>query len=206
VIKAVFFDFDGVLTLDKTGSLTTTRYLSQATGLEHAQVKAAFTRHNEDLTLGRCTHADLWGAICHDLGVKLDIALLSEAFTSTPLNNAMLALARQLRPSYVVGIITDNKQDRIACIERLHSLSELFDPIVVSASVGSSKSDRRIFSKALALACVRPSECVFIDNNAQNLVAPREMGIDGVYFDDEANDLPRLSRELLERGVAGGDA
>jgi len=57
MIKAVFFDFDGVLTTHKTGSLTTTRFISQATGIDHTRVEAAFSRYNEDLTRGTCRYA-----------------------------------------------------------------------------------------------------------------------------------------------------
>jgi putative hydrolase of the HAD superfamily len=206
MIKALFFDFDGVLTLDRTGSLTTTRYISVATGIDHARVTAAFATYNDDLTRGRCTHAEVWAEICNDLMADVDIALLERAFASTPLNVEMLALATRLRPSYIIGVITDNKQDRMDCIEGLHGLSYIFQPIVVSAAVGSTKTDRAIFEHALALADVAPSECIFIDNSARNLAVPRAMGIDAIHFDDEANDIPKLIGELRERHVVVGDA
>ena len=96
MIKALFFDFDGVLTMDKTGSLTTTRYLSHATGIEHMRVKAAFARFNEDLIRGKCTHASIWDEVCRDIGTNIDIALLDRAFASTPIDDEMLALAKRL--------------------------------------------------------------------------------------------------------------
>jgi len=88
------------------------------------------------------------------------------------------------------------------CLERLHRLSSLFQPIVVSASVGSTKADRAIFDKALAIAQAKPSECIFIDNNARNLAVPRAMGIDTIHFDDEARDVSKLTGELRKRRVA----
>ena len=107
------FDFDGVLTNDKTGSFTTTRYLSQRTGIELSKVQAAFRRFNNDLTLGRTTHAVVWGEICTDLEQIVSFDLLEAAFESTPLSEPMLAIARGLRSRYSVGIVTDNKKDRI---------------------------------------------------------------------------------------------
>jgi len=97
MIKALFFDFDGVLTMDKTGSLTTTRYLSHATSIEHTRVKAAFARFNEDLIRGKCTHASISDEVCRDIGTNIDIALLDRAFASTPIDDEMLALAKRLR-------------------------------------------------------------------------------------------------------------
>ena len=201
MIKAIFFDFAGVLTRDKTGSLTTTRYISEATGIDPARIKAAFERFNEDLTRGRCTHAQIWPEICRDLRADIDIRVLEGAFASTPLNTEMFTLAMRLRPHFDVGVITDNKQDRMDCIERLHRLSSAFHPVVVSAAVGSTKGDCAIFEHALALSRVRACECIFIDNDARNLSVPHKMGIVGLHFDDVANDIPRLIDELRERGV-----
>lgn len=206
MFKAIFFDFDGVVTMDRTGSLTTTRHISRVTGIDPRRVEAAFAPFNDDLTCGRCTHAAIWADIRRALRADVDISLLEDAFASTPLNDEMLALARRLRPRYAVGVITDNKQDRMDCIERLHGLSSRFDPIVVSAAVGSTKTSRRIFEHALALARVEPKECIFIDNSVRNLLVPREMGMDGIHFDDVANDVPGLADALAARGVLFDDA
>jgi hypothetical protein len=46
LIEAIFFDYDGVLTLDQTGSLTTNRFLSERTGIPYDEVRRAFARHN----------------------------------------------------------------------------------------------------------------------------------------------------------------
>jgi FMN phosphatase YigB (HAD superfamily) len=206
MFKAVFFDFDGVLTLDRTGSLTTTRYISKVTGIDPRRVEAAFAHFNDDLTRGKCTHAAIWMDIRRALRANIDITLLEQAFASTPLNDEMFALARRLRPRYVVGVITDNKQDRMECIERRHRLSSYFDPIVVSAAVGSTKSHRGIFEHALSSARVEPAECIFIDNSLANLSVPREMGMVGIHFDDGKNDIAGLIAELQERGVVLGGA
>jgi FMN phosphatase YigB (HAD superfamily) len=205
-IRAVMFDFDGVLTNDKTGSLTTTRYLSQRTGIELSRLQAAFRSFNSDLTLGRTTHAAVWGDICADLGQAVGLDLLEEAFESTPLSERMLGVARGLRSRYSVGIITDNKKDRIDALKRLHDLPRLFNPIVVSAEVGLSKDDARIFLGALQLLRVEPEECIFIDNSKDNLIAPNSIGMRTIYFDDEKKDFEALLGELRAHGAIAGDA
>lgn len=206
MIKAIFFDYDGVLTTDKTGSHTTTRYLSQVTGIELSAIKAAFNRYNQDLTLGRATHADIWPDLCIELGQALRIELLHEAFESTPLNAEMLSLARRLRKGHSVGIITDNKQDRMDHLKRHQGLASWFDPIVVSAEIGSDKSSTEIFLHALNRAGARPQEAVFIDNNYENLAAPNALGIQTIFHDDETNDIDALLRHLQALGVRAGDA
>jgi putative hydrolase of the HAD superfamily len=200
------FDFDGVLTTDKTGSLTTTRCLSERTGIELAQVQAVFRKFNNDLTLGRTTHEQVWDSLCGELGQNLSIDLLKEAFESTPMSERMLRLARELRSRYSVGIVTDNKKDRIDCLEKLHGLSSVFDPITVSAEVGLGKDDPRIFLGVLARLGIDPDECVFIDNSRENLIAPGSLGIKTIYFDDDRQDFDGLLTALLAHGVVVSDA
>lgn len=204
MIKAVFFDFDGVLTVDKTGSTTTTRFISQLTGIDLPLVKAAFARHNTDLTLGRTTHSEVWGELCEELGRRIDLALLEEAFESTPMNEEMIKLAQRLRSSYVVGIITDNKKDRIEYLRRRHNLDALFHSVTVSADVGSDKGGQDIFLAALHSAGVEPADAVFIDNNHDNLFVPKSLGMRTCFHDDEVNDVCLLVRALQDVGVAIG--
>lgn len=205
-IRAILFDFDGVLTTDRTGSTTTTRYLSRRTGIELSKVQSAFRRFNDDLTLGRTTHAAAWGEICADLGQAVDFRLLEEAFESTPMSERMLGIARELRSRHAVGIVTDNKKDRIDTLKRLHDLPRLFDPIVVSSEVGIGKEDAGIFLVALQSLRVKAEECVFIDNNADNLVAPEALGMKTIHFDDEKQDFAALLAGLKAHGVIAGDA
>lgn len=205
-IKAVLFDFDGVLTTDRTGSLTTTRYLSNCTGIALSHVQSVFRRFNSDLTLGKTTHERIWDAICLDLGQKLSIEVLEEAFESTPLSTRMLDIAKGLRSKHSVGIVTDNKKDRIDLLKKIHSLPSLFDPIVVSAEVGAGKEGPKIFLEALHRLRISPEECIFIDNCRANLIAPGSLGINTIHFDDEKQDFEELLSVLKALGATVSDA
>jgi len=204
-IKAILFDFDGVLTTDKTGSLTTTRYLSQRTGIELSHVQSVFRRFNDDLTLGKTTHEQIWGRICAELGQTLSMVLLTEAFESTRFNSRMLALARALRSRYAVGIVTDNKKDRIDHLKMVHDLSSLFDPIAVSAEMGVGKDNPAIFLHVMQTLGVDARECIFIDNSRKNLVAPKALGIKTIHFDEEEQDFDALYAALKWHGVVLGE-
>ena len=149
-IKAIFFDYDGVLTLDRTGSLTTNRFLSEQTGIAYDRVRRAFGRHNREMNEGSTSYVEVWPAVCADLEFDVPIELLDKAFESTPLNDAMLRLARDLKARYRVGIISDNKKDRMDHLRRFQRLWEVFDPIVVSANIGGTKADSRIFQAAFS--------------------------------------------------------
>ena len=196
MIKAIFFDYDGVLTIDKTGSLTTTRYLSKCTGLDDTFIRKAFSRYNDDLNTGKITHRDIWRDVCNTLNCEMSLDWLRLAFESTPMNDAMFSLARRLRANYRLGIITDNKKDRIAHLRTYQGLDLLFDPILVSAEFGSGKDSAAIFTHALDRLEIRAEESVFIDNSRQNLAAPLALGMKTIFHDDEQNDVEALTRRL----------
>lgn len=202
-VKAIFFDYDGVLTRDKTGSLTMNRFVSEQTGIPYESVSRAFSRHNKDLNEGKSCYDEIWPALCAELGRDLPRELLIRAFESTPVNERMFCLARELKRAYSVGIITDNKKDRIDYLRQYQRLPELFAPIVVSAEVRCTKADARIFQLASAYLQVDPEDAVFIDNTPCNLVAAAAIGIKTVLFDDERNDVAGLARFLhTEYGVS----
>jgi len=201
MIRTIFFDYDGVLTTDTSGSLTTFRYLSEATGLAFPAISAAFAPYAGDLLTGKVRHAQIWPMACEALGRALDIDLLARAFESTPLNTGMMSLARRLGSRYAVGIITDNNLDRMEHLRRFQHLDSLFDPIVVSAEVGGSKRDKDIFMRALSRAGSAPGECVFIDNSESNLVPARALGMHALFHDDTQNDVAALAHRLEQLGV-----
>ncbi|MBZ5790835.1 HAD-IA family hydrolase [Burkholderia contaminans] len=196
MIKAIFFDYDGVLTTDRTGSLTTIRYLSERSGVEYDIISKAFARHNANLLLGKTTHKAIWREVCESVRHDLDFGWLEAAFLSTPTNAGMFDLARRLKPFYALGIITDNKKDRIDCLRKVQRLDDLFDPIVVSAERGFGKEGVEVFEYALGCLGVKPEEAIFIDNTAANLNAPRQLGMHAILHDDSRNDVDGLIATL----------
>ena len=205
VIRTIFFDYDGVLTTDKSGSLTTFRYLSEASGIAFSTISAAFSPYGGDLITGRLSHAQIWRRACAAMGETLDIGLLVGAFESTPLNTSMFSLAQRLRVNYSVGIITDNNKDRMDHLRKYQGLDSLFSPIVVSADVGSGKRGREIFLHAAFRAGVAPDESIFIDNSEANLVVARALGMHTIFHDDEKNDVSSLMEELELLGARARD-
>lgn len=201
MIRTIFFDYDGVLTTDKSGPLTTFRYLSEASGIALSTISAAFNPYSSDLYTGRANHAQVWREACEAMGETLDVGLLTAAFESTPRNNDMFSLAQRLKVNHVVGIITDNTRDRMDHLRKHQELDALFHPIVVSAEVGSSKRSHDIFLHATSIAGVAPEESIFIDNSESNLVVARALGMHTVFHDDEKNDIDSLMRELESLGA-----
>jgi HAD superfamily hydrolase (TIGR01509 family) len=63
-----------------------------------------------------------------------------------------------------------------------HALFDLFDHIIVSGEVGLIKPDREIFELTLRQIDRKPSACIFIDDNDENVRAAESMGFATVHF------------------------
>ena len=193
-IKGVFFDFDGVITIEKHGSPTIISYISKELGIPYDKVEKAYYKHNKDLLLGNITHRDMWDEFCSDVGQVINYRVLEDAFMNVTIDGKMIDYIKALRKDHLIGMITDNKADRIKAVVENTVLKGLFDVIIISAEVHGRKSEKRIFEEALRQAGLKPSECVFIDNTASNLEKPLEMGFHTVFFDDEKRDYSELDR------------
>lgn len=199
MIKGIFFDFDGVITLEKQGTPPTIAYIAETTGLPADAVEKSYRRHNRALLMGEVTHLDMWRQFCEELEMDIDYEILTGAFLNITLDQAVVDYIRKLKEKYLIGMITDNKVDRIETILKEKGLEELFDVVIISAQVHCGKTEEKIFEEALKRSNLKPQECVFIDNTAQNLEVPAKMGFRTLYFDDEKRDLAELCDILKER-------
>ena len=195
-VKAILFDFDGVLTIDKTGSFTITNYIAKKSGISLALIKSCYYKYNKRLLYGELTHEDMWSDFCKDVGCELDYQILIDSFVSTRLDEKMIGLVKELKKSYLIGMVTDNKSDRIETILKSHNLEEYFDVVAVSAKVHSGKENEEIFKYLLDSLEVEASECIFIDNTAKNLIVPEKMGMQTILFDDEGRDFDMFLRNV----------
>jgi len=197
MIKAVLFDFDGVLTIDKTGSTSITRYLAQQTGLPLEAVKEAYYQFNKALLYGKLVHEEMWQDFCERLHTPIDYQLLIDSFIHTELDEQMIALLKELKQQYHIGLITDNKCDRINAILQHHGWEALFDVVAVSAALHTGKEQPEIFRYVLKQLNLTPEECVFIDNTAKNLIVPKELGMHTILFDDAGRDTEAFRQTLM---------
>ena len=68
----------------------------------------------------------------------------------------------------------------------------------VSYEIGIMKPAREYFEKTLDVLEVKAEECVFIDDNPNNVSAAEELGIAGITF----TDLDQLKSALGEKGIS----
>ncbi|OOM13948.1 HAD family hydrolase [Clostridium saccharobutylicum] len=197
MIKAILFDFDGVLTTDATGSESICNYICMKTGLDIKIFEKEYFKYNDDLLYGKTTHEEIWKKLCEGLNTQIDINILYESFINTPIDNQMMKFIDGLKKqNYKVGMVTDNKKDRIHSIVQYYNWDKVFDVITISAEIGSGKEFNTIFEKTINLMNLDANECLFIDNQEKNLIIPKKIGMNVIYFDHEKRNYEKLVEEF----------
>ncbi len=200
MIKAVFFDFDGVLTIDPNGKTAIFRNLSAALGgMSEATIEQCYVPWNNESKCGRVEWKDIHEKFCACLGVAVPYEIMESSWKTVRKNESMFELAAKLKSNgYKTGIITSNPKERMDVLKQEHHLDDLFDVIVTSADVGSTKSEEIIFKHTLEQAACAADVCVFIDNHESNLVAAKRTGFLTYFYDHETNDINALRYQLKE--------
>lgn len=202
MISTIFFDFDGVLTTDKSGSYTTcTNLQKHIPHIEFDHILRCYRKHHQALLVGEIDHKVMWPDFCACVGEQMEMDVLNQAFRDTPKNEDIFHLCEALKVNYQLGIITDNSKDRFATVKDAMQLTELFTYIIVSGETGFRKKEPNNFRLALAMTNAVATECIFIDNSPANLIAPDKLGFKTIFFDDERNDIVELVRVLQEFGI-----
>jgi len=202
MIKAILFDFDGVLTTDATGTQSICNYICKKTGLDAETFKKEYYQYNKDLLYGKTNHENIWDTLCKGLNTKIDIKILKESFVNTPIDSEMIGIVEKLKQqNYKIAMVTDNKKDRIDNIVDFYDWDKLFDEITISSEVGSGKDNNEIFEKTIKNLNVNADECVFIDNQKKNLIIPESMGIKVIYFDHDNRSYDNLIKEFRKLSI-----
>lgn len=197
MIKAVLFDLDGVLTTDATGTTSIIKYIDEHTDMDKELFEKAYRKHNWKLLYGHTTHEEMWPVLCTDMKQTLDMDILRNAFNKTPMDIEMISLIKSLKDSgYIVGMITDNKRDRVEQIIHYNGLQDIFDVVTISADIGSGKKEKPIFESTIKELDLAYELCAFIDNNQGNLIIPNELGMKTIFYDHNKRDFNQLLTEL----------
>lgn len=90
---------------------------------------------------------------------------------------------------YLLSNISVTFADSYARAEWIRKLFDRFDGLVFSGPIGIAKPGREIFEHILKKYDLKAEECLFIDDNADNIRGAESVGIKGYLFDGDADKL-----------------
>jgi putative hydrolase of the HAD superfamily len=201
VIRAVFFDFGGVLgRLDRPMIAgIEKRYAIPEGGL----LKALYgTPEWEAVQVGQRPEEEWWAAI----GRKLEeisghsVPGIEDEWRGiwSSIDLDVVGLAERLKESYVVGVLSNSTLRLEKDLLEGNGIHDIFHVVINSARIGIAKPDAGIYHHAAQAVGVEPSACVHIDDLPHNVEGAREAGFAAVHH---TGDFPALEASLRALGV-----
>lgn len=173
MIKAIIFDFGGVIVED--------RYTKSVT-----DQSPEFKKAEKSANAGKKVQKEI-------------LSLINKLTPDTPTAYAypdpeIIKLIRDLKLKYKVGILSNNFAVWTKIAKR-QSYMSLFDATVFSSDVGLVKPDSQIYRLMADELSVLPEECVFIDNQPENVDGAIKVGMTAFLYtnvDKLKNDLAKI--------------
>ena len=104
-------------------------------------------------------------------------------------------LIRELKPHYKLALLSNTNEWHFEYGIKPVEVFPLFDTVTLSYEVKAMKPARAIYDDALRKLGVPPSECVYIDDLEENVLAAQALGMQGFLF--RSGDALRESLEQL---------
>jgi putative hydrolase of the HAD superfamily len=192
--KAVGFDYGGVV-YGKPGSYFDAR-VSQLLDMTVEEFRQEYLRVNYKVNNGILSKDVFWEEFLKDLGKseKYDECetLIRSIQNEKTINNEILELVDTLKNNgYKVGLLSNNSLDARKKFEA-HGILDRFDVTIISAEVGLSKPESKIFELFVSQLGVTPQELVLIDDSEHSLSTAREVGFTPLLFTDQEKLLEDL--------------
>jgi epoxide hydrolase-like predicted phosphatase len=132
------------------------------------------------------------------------VNIWERTFTAAKFNEQVLELVKGLKlGGYKVAALSNIEPSRARWL-RQHRIDDYFDIVIFSCEVGlrkpdlpDSPGDGGIYELILNRMKLTPSECLFIDDNSNCLMAAEKLGIKTILFEN----IVQLKNELLKGGV-----
>jgi hypothetical protein len=152
-----------------------------------------------DLLLGNVSEKAYLEDVIARAGWSIGVASLKAVIRCNFHNevDGSVGLLRRLATDRDVVLLSDHAAEWIAYIRAIHPFFHLFKHTFFSFDLKSTKNEPGTFRCVLQALAVSPRECLFVDDNAENVGVARSVGIPSVRF----VSAELLAAELAHRGV-----
>lgn len=174
MIKAILFDLGGVLTLNRDDHLGPK---------ENLQIDPDIWRN---AGLGLIDDEVAFEEMAKNHGV--DSQTIKEwLFSKREPNNEVFQLLTNLKPGIKKAVVSNSLKTIFHHFIDKFNLRDKFDVMVISSEEQVKKPDSEIFLRTCKRLEVEPSECLFLDNDQEHIVAAEKLGMKGLLFTDSTD-------------------
>lgn len=193
MIKAVVFDFGGVLTEEGF------REGLKAIGIKNGLNPDDFFRIADELiyesgyVTGMSSESDFWNALREKTGINgSDEELREEILKRFILRPKMIMYVEKIKSSGRVTAILSDQTNWLDEINEKIPFYHHFDYIFNSFKIKKSKRDPSIFKHVCSVTGLQPDEVLLIDDNEKNIKKASDEGLKTINFKDMDDFLKRL--------------
>jgi putative hydrolase of the HAD superfamily len=184
VIKAVIFDFFGVLAIRGTVSFRKAFLADDPEKNKRAEAL------NDELARGNLSYDGFIDGLA-DLGGISREKVLEYTEDYQPNQELLDYAKKRLKPKYKIGIISNAGEDWVLQILGKENL-KLFDDIVLSYKVKAIKPEPQIYELSAKNLNVKEEESVFVDDILRYCEGAEQVGMNSVWY----KDFPQMKDEL----------
>lgn len=199
-IKAVGFDFSGVIELYPPGRLLTTIADFFHIPLENFQTE--YFKQNHLSNIKNQNFADVIVKVASNFSDDSQTEekiknIIKERQSKSRLNTELISWFSVLKQkNFKVGILSNYTTDLSEKLKK-EGIYDLLDTVVVSSEIGFQKPDTEAFSILFERLGVLPEETIFIDDASKSLEKAEEIGYHPILFRDNE----QLKRDLQGFGI-----
>lgn len=196
-VRSIIFDLSEVLI---AGLVGIERELSQELSVPEDEVLRCFAGNlRDELFMGNISEDTYLRQIVAREQWRIGTARLKTVIRDNFHNKVegTLPILTKLASRYELVLLSDHTKEWIAYIEPVHPFLEMFEHTFYSYELGKLKKDPETFSEVLDALSVSPHNCLFIDDNSNNVSVAGSVCIPGIQF----VNAEQLTSELERRGV-----
>jgi putative hydrolase of the HAD superfamily len=184
MIRAAIFDFGGVvLDFPVTGI---EKFVSHSLNIPMDLVKKTLFPIGGELIEGKVLENTFWRNYTYLVQRRLpsdwEEQLKAFFFKNAQINAKVIQIAQVLKEKGVLLPLLSNISPIQVKIFKDLNYFIPFEPLLFSCEIGLKKPDPRIFQFLLEKLDLKPKECLFIDDDQQNVNTANNLGINGIHF------------------------
>ena len=200
MIKLILFDLGGVIV--RIPEEKYFKYLSKINRASSFLAETIINRSVGPLESGRMSLSKFQAEMSREFGVPSNrIGWLSFFKKHAELDKNMINLVKGLKSNYRVAFLSNVDKWRYDYMMEhiLDRVAYLFDYKFASFKLHTAKPSPLIYEKVLGAVRLKPYEVLFIDNNLENVIGARSVGMPALQFSNIKNlrlDLKRFGIKL----------
>ena len=198
MIKAILFDYDGVISQGVDVMLPAKR-LAENISISEDRATELIKSIWDDYSTGRSSSDEVWNTIESQLGVKVPDEKRNIWHTWSELESLpyMLDFVSRLKSKgYQVGLLS-NVFKETADIIRDNGGYDNFDFTILSCEVGSRKPEREVYAAAMKkLPGIQPGEVLFLDDREHSIAGAKDFGLKTIHVTNHKEAVEQVNSLL----------